>query len=369
MKNSDGSAAPPTAYSMNSATGSANKITFNNSGSYIVTASDGAGGTITYVVNCAKPAKNSVYNPAAFTSLGTLAPSSAITFNTDALTVTGISGTGVAQANESGKVIAAVFTFASVNIPSGVAVTVTGSRPLVICSKADITIGASISVSGKDSNGNAANAGGPGGSGGGAAMAAGATLVAGKGAGGPETAINHGGGGGGYGGAGGNGTGSAIGGAIYGDLPITDLYGGAGGGGARGGSSTGAGGGGGGAIELSAIGAVNIPGGSILADGGNVGSTTETGGGGSGGAIIISAGTTVNINSGTLSAMGGGGNTQPTYFNGGGGGGRVAVYGVCSPPAPTIPGSVNGGTGSTGGSYPNTNGGIGSYYVGSAVTF
>ncbi|MEI7832297.1 MAG: prepilin-type N-terminal cleavage/methylation domain-containing protein [bacterium] len=365
-----------------SVTGPTATMTFVNMGNYKVTAfpASNPANVKTYHIKAATLMKNSVYNPSAFTSLGACSPASGtITFDTTALTVSGaITGTGVMQANQSGNVTAAVFTFDSVNIPAGVTVVATGSRPLVIASQSDMTIGTTISVNG--TNNNTAGTLTPGGAGGGAG---GMKTLVGNGL-GASVGINHakdGTAGAGYGGIGGQnantgGGGRKPAGATYGDAALNELYAGSGGGG----GSQSTGGGGGGAIELTAIGTITITG-SVTANGGTaqVGSSgcRCAGGGGSGGAVLI-AGTTVNI-SGTVTALGGLGApaSQTQYCNGGGGGGRVAIYGAGAPsldPNVVCLGGIS-GTDTTNGNavYPAancmTNGRNGSFSSGAAVTF
>ena len=98
-------------------------------------------------------------------------------------------------------------------------------------------------------------------------------------------------GGGGFGTFGGRGEGGSFGGGLRPDSDLSlKLQGGSGGGG---GSSdlggSGGGGGGGGAVEIGAVGAINI-GGMVLANGGSGGSGFRSGGGGgAGGGILVHA--------------------------------------------------------------------------------
>lgn len=323
-------------------------FTFNTPGKYQLVATNGSDVRV-FHVNCGTSLAAAVYNPTTNPSLGALDSSGTVTFDTSALTVSGtVNASGVAQA--VGAVTAAVFTFDYVNLTGSVFVV--GSRPLVICSKGDITIATTINVSGQSATSNSATSGIAGGGNGGAAFFSGTSPFAGnKGAG----LTDSGGGpasGGGYGGAGGNGTGglNMLGGAIYGDTTISDLYGGAGGGGTSQNSGPGAGGGaGGGAIELSAVGTITISGGSILADGGNAWSDPFGGGGGSGGAILLSA-ASVNL-SGTLSAKGGTAYSTAPTFPGGGGGGRISIFAGNAPATLPAGASVNGGSNGAAGSY------------------
>ncbi|MEZ6073232.1 MAG: hypothetical protein R3C10_23920 [Pirellulales bacterium] len=71
-------------------------------------------------------------DPNAFTSLGTLdLASGSLTFDTDALTVSGaFSGTGVLKAQGIGIPDIAVFTFDAVTIADGVTLSFVGTRPM-----------------------------------------------------------------------------------------------------------------------------------------------------------------------------------------------------------------------------------------------
>ncbi len=122
---------------------------------------------------------------------------------------------------------------------------------------------------------------------------------------------NQGGGGGGHGALGGDGGGNVTsGGALRGDLGITQLIGGAGGGGGDSHSNSGLGGGGGAALQLIANGPIQISAGGINAGGcggrAGLGSNDGGGGGGAGGAILIEAPTVV-VAAAVLAVNGGGG--------------------------------------------------------------
>jgi len=133
-------------------------------------------------------------DPNNYASLGTLDVSSgSVTFDTDSLAVSGaFSGTGVVQPQGTGLPDTAVFTFSGINLASGVAVNVVGSRPIALLSHGDATIAAFISVGGSSGGSSVSSTGRVGGGDGGAPGSAGA----GPGGGGFA-------GGGGFGGAGG----------------------------------------------------------------------------------------------------------------------------------------------------------------------
>jgi hypothetical protein len=204
-----------------------------------------------------------------------------------------------------------ILTFESIDIPDGCRITVTGSRPLALLSKGDVTIAGTIDATAVGSTA------GPGGYDGGTDGFPG-DGQGGGGAGGSFLQFQEsGGGGGGHaepGGAGGDTAGAAggVAGAKVENDELVTLIGGSGGG--SGGTADasaipGAGGGGGGAImvgSLTSI-AIAITGGINVGGGGGQGGTTEEagGGGGSGGAILLSA-PTIAV-SGTLAANGGGG--------------------------------------------------------------
>ena len=213
----------------------------------------------------------------------------------------------------------AVFDFSSLAIGSGQTFDASGTLPLVLLSRGNASIAGTVDVSASGA------VGGPGGGGG---------ATPGPGAG---SYIFEGGSGGGFGGAGGA-SGAYIpiqnpinpfpqppipslpGGHPYGDLTAS-LQGGSAGG-------TGAGAGGG-AIEIGAVGALTMNGGSILAKGA---SEQIILGGGSGGGIFLH-GETVSLN-GSLSVNGGNGGSGVRNGGpyggmggggGGGGGGRILI--------------------------------------------
>jgi len=250
-------------------------------------------------------------NPGDYTSLAaSLAPTTDLVVDTDALTITGdaslCGGSGTCTGVLDGGI--AVFTFDDVDL-SSVNVVATGSAPLAILSKGDLDVGGTIDVSAVD------EIPGPGG----------AANSEGTGAGEDGTAGSSGAGGG-FGGDGGLGTGpfNALGGSAYGDLLVL-LEGGSGGGD----NLTELGGAGGGAIELGATGVLTVTGsGTILADGGHGAPYTinAAGGGGSGGGVLLHGGSGSAV-LGTVRAAGGHGGIGANG-GGGGGGGRIVLFGV-----------------------------------------
>ncbi|MBK8285708.1 MAG: hypothetical protein IPK97_13025 [Ahniella sp.] len=286
-------------------------------------------------------------DPNTFTSLGTFNPGSAVSVNTDTLAMTGgATFTGVTSGN------IAVFTFTTVTLNSGITVTATGSRPFALLSRGAMTISGTIDVSASGStrgagghNGHTTTNGGAG---------------SGPGAGGGDS---QGAGGAGFGNVGGSSTSGSVAGIAYGNL-ATLLEGGSGGGkGTFFGPTSGAGGGGGGALELGAIGTMNIQASAILrANGGNganfAGGDGDGGGGGSGGALYLHGASTNLVSGAQLRANGGnGGNGQNGIGGGGGAGGRIRAENVGTNAA-TV--TATGGTGSTvGGFGSGLNGGNG----------
>jgi hypothetical protein len=90
-------------------------------------------------------------NPLNFPTLGALSPSSAVVFDTDALTVSvgGVSlGSGVPAAQGTGLTDLAVFSFDSVSVPAGVTVKVVGSRKMALLSRGGVTILGGLDLSG-----------------------------------------------------------------------------------------------------------------------------------------------------------------------------------------------------------------------------
>jgi autotransporter-associated beta strand protein len=302
-------------------------------------------------------------NPNSFASIGAVsAPSDVLggnNFNTDTLTATfgGTTYQGVTYAQPGGPPIA-VFDFSSFSVGGGF-IFATGSRPLAVLSRGDISMSNTSAVFGAGLGASAAA--GVGGYSGGSAIVqnpntSGIDVEPGAGPGGGGAAFTFGAGGGGYGGVGGSGGGTSsgnipAGGISYGGLPQI-LQGGSGGGATANSALPIYGGGGGGAVEFAAIGNVNISG--VDASGGQFGGGSNgNAGGGSGGAILISAGGSISI--GSLTANGGQG-TGSTALSagGGGGGGRIMIagnttYGFGSQPTNIIADiEVSGGTGSIG---------------------
>lgn len=261
------------------------------------------------------------------------------------------------QVPESG-----VFSFTTINIPTGVTITYTRNSkntPVTLLATGDVTIVGTISVSGGGglSNGGGGR-GGPGGYDGGAAGFGFDTFVGatgdgpGGGGGGSSTSGTtlSGGGGGGYASAGANGgvqTGAVAGagGPKNGSSTILPLIGGSGGGGggAVSGNHGGSGGAGGGAILIASSTSINFTG-TINSTGGvGVGALSTqgggAGGGGSGGAIRLIANTITGA--GTLNVGGGSAGTAFSTLPGGGSGGagfvRVEAFNFSSftPSVPT----------------------------------
>ena len=206
------------------------------------------------------------------------------------------------------------FTADKISLGSGVAVNISGSNPISLCTRnhGDLTINTTINISGGDATENP-NAGGVAKAGG---FDGGLSKTNGQGPGkGKGYADTTNGGGGAYGG---HGSESDAGYSLtYGSPDLsTHLLGGSG----AGGGDWYPGGAGGGAIELFAHGdGVLTIGGSIKANGGDAAQDDDrAGGGGSGGAIRLEGGSIVA--SGTLEAKGGSGLTHTP-----GGGGRIAI--------------------------------------------
>ncbi|MCX5771695.1 MAG: hypothetical protein NTZ09_15690, partial [Candidatus Hydrogenedentes bacterium] len=237
-------------------------------------------------------------------------------------TVTGF-GNGTLTQTEGGLNVI-VYCFNSISITGTATISVTGTRPLVLLSRGNIVLTASINANALIASGTTGGAGVLGGYSGGNANLAGFGL----GAGGRKD--TDAGAGAGYGGMGGAGAASNTNGrATYGQAGLYDLYGGSGGGGGGSTSNAAGAGGGGGAIALCAAGSITINAGCTISVNGGVGVSAQRypGGGGSGGSILLSAPTVTN--NGILQAVGGngGGATQNNREGaGGGGGGRIAIY-------------------------------------------
>lgn len=271
-----------------------------------------------------------------------LATGDTLAIDTSALTITrnGTSlGTGVlGTTGGASPQTVALFAFKNLTIPGGVTLTVTGTQPLGLLARENMSIGSALSVSAASAAGDLPGPGGAEGGTGGGSGAGGSG--AGPGGGGGATNASGEGGGGGHGGVG---EGSSLAGPVYGDSALSDLRGGSGGGGGRGyvdgfNSFPGKkGGSGGGAVLLLAqntlqiTAAVTAKGNAGISGNPNLGS----GGGGSGGAIVLAA-PHVSVSGTTLNADGGpGGYFTSPGFEGGfdGGGGRIATYSISAPPS------------------------------------
>ncbi|MEO0588136.1 MAG: hypothetical protein AAF078_10895, partial [Planctomycetota bacterium] len=302
----------------------------------------------------AAPTHAQPLDPTAFASLGTLNLAAGdFTIDTDTLTITDTTGggstllfTGVADDQNGtadyfggnwvpgtlGIPEIAVFTFDGINLQASANVSITGSRAIALLSQGDATIATPLSVDGSD--GETVNTSTqtvvPGGAGGSGGFAGGGLaeevpfLYQGLPGGGPGGGVGTFGvvfedrlmgppGAGAFGGNATDGSGGAPGGSAYGDL--TDaLQGGSGGGSAGNISSGTTGGGGGGAIELAAVGTLDID-----AD------ITARGGGdfapGSGGGIRLS-GDQIELDASLLAHAG-----DTTSGAGTAGGGQVCLAG------------------------------------------
>jgi hypothetical protein len=265
-------------------------------------------------------------DPLAFAPVGPF-PTAAGTYKFDTSSVTLDDPKGVPLLTGVVSNGIAVFDFATITVGSDQVFVGTGTLPLALLSRGDISINGTIDVSAPPVpiSSSFFSPGGPGGFGSGS----------GPGAGGGGADSTFGSwvapGGGGFGGRGGNGGylgpppdgpvvpfGGARGGSSYGDLAIA-LQGGSGGGTQSGRYDLLAGGGGGGAIEVGAVGRITVRG-SILANGASgaalIGAPLGAGGG-SGGGIFLYGDSVALL--GVLSAQGGSGR------GGGGGGGRVLI--------------------------------------------
>jgi hypothetical protein len=308
-------------------------------------------------------------NPLDFPTLGSVTlTSGAYTIDTGATPPTLI-GPVTLSGTVSGSGVA-VFRFDDLNVNPGAIITVTGgtgTRPVALLASGSLTLAGAINTNGDPSSGGtfggvggagSGGVGGPGGSGGGfqgsgqnGGVGGGVGAGGGGGGGGPVGGDGGGGGGGGgfggiggAGGSGGNFGGSGgVGGVAIGVQPNFLLWGGSGGGGAGGvgggGPGGGGGGGGGGAVELGALGTLDLGGSTVNANGGNSAGSRD-GGGGSGGAVLVH-GAVVSLNC-TINANGG----VPLFKGGGGGGGRVAIQATSDPGTAGI--SVVGGSSSYG---------------------
>ncbi len=291
-------------------------------------------------------------NPLDFPSLGTLTlPAGTYTLNTAGTPTLIGPGTNIVGAVSPTDI--AVFAFDSLTVPSGVTITVsggTGSRPVALLTRGNLVFEGSLFANG--AQGGAAGLyngiggiGGPGGSigGGGGSPGDSGTFIGGDGSNGGGAGGGIGGnqnrnegGGGSFGGGGFNYVPYIGWGQITGVQPNFHLSGGSGGGGCAGTGDSwpgqfrgggGGGGGGGGAVEFGSLGALNLSGGLINANGGAGGTSVNIfiGGGGSGGAILLH-GSTITLGA-FIQANGGNG-------FGGGGGGRIAVQAAANPGTP-----------------------------------
>ncbi|HUU34778.1 MAG TPA: hypothetical protein VMW48_11985, partial [Vicinamibacterales bacterium] len=235
-------------------------------------------------------------DPNTFVSGGPF-PVGAVAIDTDALSVNGSPWPNAGVLSLGADQDVAVFTFHGDSVITG-NVTLNGSLPAVVLFRAPVSVSGTWTV----------NAGrrtdGPG-----------------KG----SSPVNGGGGGGGFGGNGGKGA-TASGGMLYGGLGSL-LESGSGGGGVLGPTGAKLGGG---AIKIGVVGAMDLSGAVISANGENGTTVFQKGsGGGSGGGIFLHAFTVV-LNAATqLRTQGGnGGNGDVGNLfpgGGGGGGGRIAI--------------------------------------------
>jgi hypothetical protein len=311
-------------------------------------------------------------NPLDFPSLGSpTLPDGFYIIDTDAVQITGPNGFVTLPGTLAGN-SRAVFAFASFRAGPGVSLFVHGRRPVALLSAGDLIISGGVGAGGasgasggnstvanpgRGGNGGAGSADGNDGAvGGSGAVTSGNPGFRGAGVGGGlggnsyGFGTNGGGLGGGGGGNGGHGGGTSFapgsGGITYGD-PLASPEGGSGGGG--GGSSGGAAGGGGGgagggALELGALGTVDLRNSSITLSGGTGGqggsgnnvAQAGGGGGGSGGSLLIHGSI---ILMGQVDASGG----DSANDGGGGGGGRVSTQSVAPPDVSGV--DVSGGSG------------------------
>jgi hypothetical protein len=261
-----------------------------------------------------------------------------------------------------------VISVAAFRIREGAAMSVFGSRPLVVMATDEVRIDGILDLSA--TGGESGPGGFRGGTGGGAVELWNGGGPFGGGVGGHEGAFDDGGGGGGGfcggggdggdGGFGGRASGGTGGATVMPAWQLSPLFGGSGGGRGRGafgssGSNAGFGGAGGGALQISTPTRIRL-GGRILAGGGgglpgrNLFGSTQNwgsgGGGGSGGAVLLEA-PEVSFDGGAVVAAGGGG--------GGGGGasdgeagedGRAAGLGRARGGAGDDVRGANGGNGS-----------------------
>jgi hypothetical protein len=252
------------------------------------------------------------------------------------------------------------FNFTTVNIPSGVTITITRNstnKPLTILASGDVVIAGTINLDGQPANAN--GTGGPGGAGGSNGGTSGYGFdqsfpgVSGDGPGGGggglanPSGLPGAGGGGGFGTAGSSGQNAApfngVGGPKFGAPTLLPLTGGSGGGGGGAANNVrgGPGGGGGGAILIASSGTITLSG-SILARGGNgiyITTNSGGGGGGAGGGVRLIANTISGT--GSINVTGGnGGCYQSCGGSGGQGYVRLEAYDTNSFTGATSPSNI-----------------------------
>ena len=231
------------------------------------------------------------------------------------------SGISYQQVAQEGAPGLGVFSMNDFEIESGTAVEVVGSRALVILLTGDATIDGTLSLRAEGQSG------GPGGYSGGVPTAPGSGPcpgLVGYGENGSYQGCASGSGGGGHGGAGGAGAASSEcgpydggegGASTCGTVGLIPLVGGSGGGGGTPFSDNpttdpGPGGGGGGAVQISAVGRIDVGvSGGVDTGGGGGGESATAGGtgGGAGGGILFEAPTVTVAVGGALACNGGGG--------------------------------------------------------------
>jgi hypothetical protein len=319
--------------------------------------------------HCIAPVPSNGIDPTSADALGgttTIPGPGVTTFNTDTGAITGLldrqpvvgvdGGIGYLQAPPLAAAGAplGIFVFHSLTIDATSIVVFKGTRAAVLLVGDAARIAGVIDVAAGRGSRSAPGAGG------GAGADAGPAQGCGRGGAGATSAkVDGGGGGAGAGTMGGTGGAMSpvlhgVGGAACMPMLLEPLEGGSGGGsGGPGAAATGAaGGGGGGALQITALGSLEITG-TIDAGGeggaGGVSATTDGGaggGGGSGGAVLLEA-PSVMIDAGAIVVANGGG--------GGGGGGTVAGSpgshgGTSTTPAMGGNGSESSNTGGAGGS-------------------
>lgn len=225
----------------------------------------------------------------------------------------------------------AVFTMTELQVPAGVKVRFTGSRPVVLAVYGDARVQGGVTASSLTRADGSTQVGAGAGSAECSSAASGTGVMGGAGA--------------GYGSAGaaGGATGISTGGALNGQPAMSPLRGGC-----PGGSAGGAGGLGGGGLQLSVAGVLTVTDGGFVASGGQGGQPAGTaslpgGGGGSGGALRLEAERLV-CGGGVFSVNGGGG------AQGGDGASKGTAGDDGAEQSPTVAhGGTGVGTGGTGG--------------------